>query len=62
VAFLALLAFLEISNLRVLNTRHGFDSNRLHHFFSLPHIIFGAARNDVFAGGFGEKLVQNVVF
>lgn len=28
-AFLALLAFFEISNLRVLNTPRGFDSRRL---------------------------------
>jgi hypothetical protein len=30
-AFLALLAFPEISNLPVLNTLRGFDSRRLHH-------------------------------
>src|SRR6266851_5418749 len=43
VAFLALLAFLEISNLRVLNTLHGFDSHRLHHFPPLTIYFYSSA-------------------
>jgi hypothetical protein len=39
-AFLALLAFLEISNLRVLNAHHGFDSRRLHNINGLLSMTY----------------------
>jgi hypothetical protein len=40
-----------------------FFDKRLNHFFDVRLLtIFGAVKNVVFAGGFREKRVQNLVF
>jgi hypothetical protein len=46
-AFLALLAFFEISNLRVLNTPRGFDSRRLHNSFTINDLAGKTSKQEI---------------
>ena len=66
-AFLALLASLEISNLCVLNARHGFDSRRLHQlvYLNLPRqrAEFGSSgRSTTLAANHVHPLQANFSF
>jgi hypothetical protein len=55
--FLSFLAFLEISNLRVINALHRFDSRRLQHIYPNHLLCFLLLRKD---GGVRRAISGNV--